>query len=317
MPTVADEQFVISYDGPALETNRMDVRLLAPALLGLADLMQASSRVVNPEGGPPGLHIEATRSGSFAVELLLVDPASVIQQVVSIFSGEESTAAANALAIFGAATGAVGFLVHLARKRIRRQEEVRPGWMRVTFDDNTTIEMPTASVQLASDLAFRKAASAMVEPLRMDGIDSVEITRQTTEVVRVVRADLPGFEIPTEGDLLLSDTMRTVALRLLNVAFVSGHKWKVSDGDNDLFVTMGDFPFLNRVETNQESFRAGDILRCTLRTQQWQQTNGAIRNENTVVQVLDHIPGPRAVPLPFEAQSEGDDPYASNEAPQV
>lgn len=64
MPIVADEQFVISYDGLALESNRTDVPLLAPALLKLADGLQAASRVVNPNGGRPGLHVEASRTGS-------------------------------------------------------------------------------------------------------------------------------------------------------------------------------------------------------------------------------------------------------------
>lgn len=304
MPPVADEQFNVTYDGPALATNRMDVRLLAPALIGLADALQAANRVINPNTTPPGLQIEANREGSFAVDLLLIDPSTAVERVVDLFSGKESTAAANALALLTATTGAFGFLVHLAKKKIRRQEDVRPGWIRITFSDDQSVELPTAAVELASDLAFRKAAHELVEPLRMQGIDTVVVTRQQTELVRVVRDDLPGFEIPADGDLLLSDTTREVALRLLNVAFVPGNKWRVSDGDNDLFVTMGDLGFLQRVETNQERFAAGDLLRCQLKTEQWQLQNGNIRNDHTVIAVLDHIHGPRAVPLPFEQPGE-------------
>lgn len=312
MPRVADEQFLITYDGPALATNRMDVRLLAPALLGLADLMQATNRVVNPDGGQPGLHIEATRTGSFAVDLLLIDPANAVERVIDLFSGKESTAAANSLALLSAATGGIALLVRLAMRKIRRQDnDIRPGWVRLTFDDDTTVELPTAALDLASDLAFRRAAHEMVEPLRMQGIDTVFISRQTTEIVRVVRDDLPGFEIPAAGDLLLSDQTREVALRLLNVAFVPGNKWRVSDGDNDLFVTMGDLVFLQRVETNQERFSAGDLLRCELRTQQWQLQNGNLRNDHTVVRVMQHIQGPRTVPLPFEDP----DPWEADPAP--
>ncbi len=307
MPRVADEQFNISYDGPALTTNRMDVRLLAPALIGLADALHAANRVVNPNTAPPGLHIEATREGSFAVDLLLIDPSSAVDRVVDLFSGKESTAAANALAVLTATTGALGFLVHLAKKKIRRQEDVRPGWVRIAFSDGTSVELPTEAVTLASDLAFRKAAHELVAPLRMEGIDTVFVSRMQTEMVRVVRDDLPGFEVPTEGDVLLSDQTREVALRLLNVAFVPGNKWRVSDGDNDLYVTVADLPFLERVQTNQERFSAGDLLRCELRTQQWQLQNGNIRNDHTVVRVLEHIQGARTVPLPFEADGEHDE----------
>lgn len=300
MPRVADEQFVITYDGPALTTNRMDVRLLAPALLGVADLLQAANRVVNPGGGQPGLHIEASRPGSFAVELLLTDPSSAVNRVVDLFSGRESTAAANGFGILAAAMAATSFIVQLAPRKIRRREDVRPGWVRITFDDNTTVELQNEAVALAEDLSFRRGAHQMVAPLQMQGIETVVISRQEKELVRVVREDLPGFEVPAAGDVLLSDQAREVALRLLNVAFVPGNKWRVSDGDSDLFVSMGDLQFLQRVETNQEAFSAGDLLRCELHTAQWQLQNGTIRNDHTVVRVLQHIQGPRTVPLPFE-----------------
>lgn len=304
MPRVADEQFQITYDGPALQTNRMDVRLLAPALLGLADVIQAANRVVNPDRPQPGLHIEASREGSFAVELLLIDPASLIDRAVGLFSSREAGAAANALGIFTAATAAVAFVARLAHKRIRRQEQIRPGWVRITFDDDTTIELPAEAPILAADLEFRRAANQMVEPLRMEGIETVSISRHREEAVRVVRDDLPGFEVPEAGEVLLNDQVRTVALRLRNVAFVPGNKWRVSDGDNDLFVTMDDASFVERVNTNEESFAAGDILQCDLRTQQWQTQSGAIRNEHTVTRVLNHVRGPRTVPLPFEEASD-------------
>ncbi|WP_222267420.1 hypothetical protein [Modestobacter marinus] len=297
---MADEQFLITYDGPALATSRMDVRLLAPALIGMADVIQVSNRVMNPGAPNPGLHIEATRPGSFSVELILMDAAGVVDRMIDFLAGDVSTATANGLAMLTAASGALMLLKRLARRKIRSQEEVRPGWVRITFSDSTTIEVPSASIALAEDLEFRRAANEMVEPLRRGGIEVVSISRQDEELVRVVEDDLPGFDIPLAGDALLSDQTRQVALRLLNVAFVPGNKWRVSDGDRDLFVGVGDLSFLERVETNQETFSAGDILRCQLRTQQFQQPNGAIRNEHTVVRVLEHIRGPRAVPLPFE-----------------
>lgn len=300
MPRVADEQFVISYDGPALATNRMDVRLLAPALLGLADVVQAANRVVNPNGPQPGLHIEASRPGSFAVELLLLDPATLIDRAVGLFSSKEAGAAADALGILGAATGAIGFLVHLARKRIRRQENVRAGWVRITFDDDTTIDLPTTAVTLAADLEFRRAARQMVEPLHQEGIETVALTRKSSEIARVRRDDLLGFEVPELGEHLLSDQTRQVALRLRNVAFVPGNKWRVSDGENDLFVTVDDPAFVERVASNVETFGAGDLLTAQLRTQQWQLPNGGIRNDHTITAVVGHVRGARTIQLPFE-----------------
>jgi hypothetical protein len=312
MRRVADEQFQITYDGPALETNRMDVRLLAPALLALADLLQASNRVANPQGPPPALHIDATRPGSFAVELLLVDPASLIDRAVGLFSSKEAGATADAIGILTPVFGGLALLARIAYRRIRRRDDVRPGWVRITFDDDSTLDLPSSSVQLAEDLDFRRAANQMVEPLRMDGIETVSLSHDNAEAVRVGRNDLPGFDVPEAGEVLLSDQTRQVALRLRNVAFVPGNKWRVSDGENDLFVIMDDSAFVERVYSNEESFAAGDILRCELRTQQWQTQSGAIRNDHTVTRVIEHRRGPRTVPLPFEEADHLADDYAGD-----
>ena len=111
--------------------------------------------------------------------------------------------------------------------------------------------------------------------------------------------------VPPPDVVLLSDTTREVGLRLLNVAFVSGHKWKVSDGDSDLFVIMADVPFVLRVESNEETFSAGDLLRCELRTQQWQAPSGQLSNDHTIVGVIKHSRGPRNVPCRLAIDGSG------------
>lgn len=307
MRVVPDESFTIKYDGPALAANRMDVRQLAPALMALADAVQVVHAVAAPLQTPPGLEIAATQPGSFSVDLLLRDAADLAGGAVDLLTSPEVGAVGAAMGISGVSLfGLLGWGIRVIKRRhvqplVGEPEpvEVRPGWVRMTFSDATTLEVPSQAVELADSLAFRQAMSGVVEPLRQPGIEEVALFRATRPVERITREDLPAFAAPAVEEELLSDSTREVVLRLLNVSFVSGNKWKVSDGARDLWVSLKDVGFVQRVETNQEAFRAGDLLRCMLRSQQWRKPNGEMRVEDSVVEVLNHEVGPRAVPLPF------------------
>ena len=45
---MAEIEFHIAYDGPALVDGRMDVRDLAPALIALGELFQEANGMINP-----------------------------------------------------------------------------------------------------------------------------------------------------------------------------------------------------------------------------------------------------------------------------
>jgi hypothetical protein len=114
----------------------------------------------------------------------------------------------------------------------------------------------------------------------------------------VTKSDVSSFEIPTSPDEPISDVEREVALKLASVAFVSGNKWRLTDGESTFHATIADPDFLGKVDRGEEQFSRTDILRVRLHTQQWR-TDAGLRTEQTVMKVLEHIHGPREVPLPF------------------
>ena len=56
---------------------------------------------------------------------------------------------------------------------------------------------------------------------------------------------------------------------------------------------------LANLNENQISFSKGDILFCRVRTKQWSTTQG-LKTEYEVLEVLDHKPPSRQIPMNFE-----------------
>lgn len=295
MTTPAGAQMTLSYDGPALVANRMDVRQLAPALLASADAIHAASRLLYPEQSEPRVEIEATAPGSFEIHMFISDP-TIWQRAVGLFTTPEMQAAGTFTGLLGFVIAGVGALVKIGKSRIRRAEPEGPN-VRIELADGTILVIPAEAYRLIQDTPTRTAIREVVRPLRAEGVDRLDI-RGATEGTRVERADVDAFDLPALTDQPIGEDTRSVALTLANVAFTTGNKWRLSDGESTFYATIEDTDFLNRVERNAESFARSDILRVQLRTEQWRTETG-LRSEYTVLHVDEHIAGPREVPLPF------------------
>src|SRR5687768_3566442 len=108
---MARSDLEVRYDGPAIVDGRMDVRTLAPSLIGLADAVQAASRELYPGAPDVTLEIRATGEGSFRVLLDLARLADV-----DLLSGNTMTALANIKAVlFDPLAGVSVYLWHKRR----------------------------------------------------------------------------------------------------------------------------------------------------------------------------------------------------------
>lgn len=89
---MAETSFEVRYDGEALRDGRMPVRELAPALLALSQLFSEASQLLYPSNEPVALEIQATREGSFIVDLVLHAVGSSWDQLSHMDAGEDATA---------------------------------------------------------------------------------------------------------------------------------------------------------------------------------------------------------------------------------
>lgn len=61
------DEFSVKFTGPALENHTIDVRVLAPSLLALADALKSAQKELSPDSPAPAIDIKATRPGSFCL----------------------------------------------------------------------------------------------------------------------------------------------------------------------------------------------------------------------------------------------------------
>ena len=83
---------------PALESSEMDVRELAPALLAIGDLLDASTRALCGNQVRPRVNVRGSfKTGSFGIDFTLAT--SLLGRMRDMLSGNEGTALANAVTI--------------------------------------------------------------------------------------------------------------------------------------------------------------------------------------------------------------------------
>jgi hypothetical protein len=125
---MAQTEFAVVYDGPALVDGQMPVRDLAPALLALGDLFAEASVVLHPDLEPPALNIKATDHGSFDVQMVL-QGGDLWDHIRKLFTSPDVNAIDNLrdLVIGPAAVGLFAFMRWLKRRRITREQPLESG----------------------------------------------------------------------------------------------------------------------------------------------------------------------------------------------
>lgn len=295
--------FEVIFDGPALENGRMPVRDLAPALLALGDLFVDASAVVHPDQPPAALKMKATEEGSFVIDLVLEAP-NAWDQFVNLFSSEGANALVNFRdAVIG--TAGLYWLIKQARgQKIKaRSESPKAGYIQITLEDGTTLDVPSETLTLFENLRVRRKARESVEPVNRDGIERMKFRPENETTVSVEREDLPAYEVPEVEEVPLVDEETEMVVSLASVVFREGNKWRLTDGEHTFSAAIDDAGFFERVQKGIEAFRAGDMLRCNMRITQTRRGD-VLHTDYSVTEVKEHIP--REVQLRLDGDS--DDP---------
>src|SRR3989442_611843 len=138
-----ESRFNVTFEGEALEAGVMEVNDLAPALLGLGDVVDETNRVVTRGEARVVLHVHAGfQPGSFGVDLEIAQ--SAYKKFIEIFTSPGATAWATFLTLLGL-SGTFG-LIQLVKKSKGRQpksvvEIERTSKVRVTFEGGEPVDV--------------------------------------------------------------------------------------------------------------------------------------------------------------------------------
>ncbi|MDT2831835.1 hypothetical protein P7H62_12835 [Vagococcus carniphilus] len=295
---MAKFEFSIRYYGNAVEDGRIPIKELAPSLLALSEALQSSQEITNPSEDSVSLDIKATEKGSFIVDLILANGSDLLSKTIDLLTGKESDAALNLMTYIGTFYGAITFLKAKKHKKIKEEKELNEKDVKITFDDNTSIEIPKNALKASKNVDFRKSVKEFVEPLNENGIDGIQLKSQIEYnlSLEIKSNEVKYFEVPEIKEKELDVSTTEVFLRIVNVAFENG-KWRFDNGSNSFFARITDETFIKEVENNNIQFGSTDVLKVELETSQYLNKEGSLKSEYTVLKVLDHIKGSKQLEL--------------------
>jgi hypothetical protein len=307
----AEAVMSLQYRGAAVEAGTMDVRSVAPALIGAADAVRGAHTLLGMPGPPPRVEIRAARPGSFVIDLLVAEV--VYRDTVGLFTSPPVDALGGLTVVVSAVLATMHTVRRTKNHPISGQQPVAgsPEETQITLENGEILIVTSSSLILAADADFRRALHRMVEPLAGDsGIDRLTV-EAGSESETVTIPDLPAFEVTPPQVQDLGDSFSEVVLQPLSVSFAEKTKWRFTDGDITFFASIEDPNFTALIDQGIERFAKNDTLRVILRMRQTQDTSGVLHTERAVTEVKAHIrgrdPAPGAVQLDiFSALEDGE-----------
>ena len=267
---------------PALESSEMDVRELAPALLAIGDLLDASTRALCGNQVRPRVNVRGSfKTGSFGIDFTLAT--SLLGRMRDMLSGNEGTALANAVTILTA--------LGIAAPKAERLFAVLK-WLRgreilqVQMQDHTailhvegdTLEIDLPVLTLLRDVGVRRATEQVLARSRAKASWCLRSAPIRKSSKRSTGARSRGFTRPNRPTRSSSTNIARWRFSIVSLAFKGDDKWRLYDGTSTIHAAITDAGFLSRVHNSQISFSKGDVLVCNVRMQQWQTSDGAKPN---------------------------------------
>lgn len=282
-------QFSLKYEGDSLQTHEMDVRDLAPALIGICDLMDEANRITNDKRARIGVKIQALEGGSFQIDIKLVQ--DFIDRAIDLLSGKHIEALIALVAIIGfgksATVGLISLLKKLKGGDYLSAKDLNKDEVELVLASGEKIVASRKTMALYQSKKARKAVSSLTRPLERKGIEALSIIKDGIPV-ETIKKDEASYFVPAFEETVKT-TIRETSLRIQSLWFHGGNKWRFLEGEATIPATISDMKFIERMLKNDESFQPSDELRVKLKETQTIMKDGNVKYEYDIIEVLQHI----------------------------
>ena len=170
MSTTKTTRITLRYDGEIFDGHSMDAIQIADAIKGLATSLIQADKLINGEESTLGVEVVAFQDGCFGTVLDILQSDVSVNDVLTTMGFLTGVLAGKDVA-----QGMLGYVKRMSGRKIA--DTVRTGGTtKLTFTDNSTMEMPSNVAMLITDKTVRRGLDSVLhKPLMLDGADSVTI----------------------------------------------------------------------------------------------------------------------------------------------
>lgn len=282
---IVSEKLEIMYDGPALSDGTMDLDVLAPALLAIGNLFQASNKILYHKRQPLKVSIRAEmKKGSFHVIL------DIASQTYTFFS---DPVVLNIMATIGFASTVSGINIVTLFQFVKwlkgRPYKVKAEGddLEVTTNDNDKLIISQNVYLLYQNSEVLSHLNSIVKPLRQEGITDFSAHHASSEPITVSKAEAISFSFDEE---IGSPNIVKITLDIITLSFDSTYAWRFHDGENTITARIEDRIFWDKIDNHEIQINKGDKAIVDMQTRQFRTPTGKLKKENLIIKIHDVTP---------------------------
>ena len=287
----------VVFEGEAVEPGRIDVADFVAALKGYAGLFKQANAILNGEFSRTEVFVESGfKQGSFIAHLCFVqDLAANLITTHQFFS---ATGLLEVLGYIWKNKDSVLDLLKMLKGHDPEQVVTQGDRSQVVYGGITNT-FNNCVLQIYNDPSARKTLSELTQPLQNPGIEKVSIGFSKSERTILSREDEIEVVLPRPEETLPDDQdngQRDAYLTVGKVVFDEKKSWTFFERGSTVTARIVDAEFWSRVHSRTLLFGEGDQMRVRLA---WkiEFKNGKVKQENTILQVLEVRPRPTQLRL--------------------